>query len=291
MDEFDAFLGIMLVMILIVVAIYVLVVVAQWKIFQKAGKAGWMSLIPYLNTYVLGEISNADKRLTWGLLGANIAGTLAALLARVTGIGYDASMTSSSADVDITGPFGAIISIASIAVTILTIITFVHLAQAFGKSGGYAAGLFLLPVIFFPMLAFGNNAYRGPQPAPAGTGYPQYGLPPQGYQQGYQPQPPYGQTGYPQQPAPQQPGYPQQPYQQQYQQPGYPQPQQPQQYPAQQQGYPQQPSNQYPAQQSGYPQPPYQQGSYQQGGYPQQPAPQQSDPAQQNGQDQGNVSA
>ena len=266
MDEFDAFLGIMLVMILIVVAIYVLVVVAQWKIFQKAGKAGWMSLIPYLNTYVLGEISNADKRLTWGLLGANIAGTLAALLARVTGIGYDASMTSSSADVDITGPFGAIISIASIAVTILTIITFVHLAQAFGKSGGYAAGLFLLPVIFFPMLAFGNNAYRGPQPAPAGTGYPQYGLPPQ-------------------------PGYPQQPYQQQYQQPGYPQPQQPQQYPAQQQGYPQQPSNQYPAQQSGYPQPPYQQGSYQQGGYPQQPAPQQSDPAQQNGQDQGNVSA
>lgn len=264
MTDFEFFFtGLVLAIVLIVIAVCVVVVVAQWKIFTKAGKAGWMSLIPFLSTYVLGEISNTDKRLTWGLLASAIASSLSVVLARITGIGYDASMASSSADVEITGPFGAINSIASIAMFVLTVITYLHLAQAYGHGGGYTAGLLFLPIIFFPMLAFGHDVYRGPQPAPAGN--PQYGLPPQGYQgyqpqqqQGYQPQPPYGQQ-YPQQ------GYqPQQgTYQQQNQQAGYPQPPYPQQ--PVQQGYPQQPQ-QLPYQQSQQPsqQPPYQQAAPQQ---------------------------
>jgi hypothetical protein len=36
------------------------------------------------------------------------------------------------------------------------------LAKAFGKTIGWTLGLIFLPVIFYPMLAFGNAKYGGP---------------------------------------------------------------------------------------------------------------------------------
>ena len=37
----------------------------------------------------------------------------------------------------------------------------VGLANNFGKGGGYAVGLLFLPIIFYPMLAFGDAQYVG----------------------------------------------------------------------------------------------------------------------------------
>lgn len=134
---------------------------------------------------------------------------------------------------------------------ILGIQTQVRLARAFGKSGGFAAGLVFLPYIFIPLLAFGKETYQGVPVKAApyqNNPYQQGGYsqqPQQPYQNPYSQQPqqgPYGaapQQGY-QQPqqyaAPQQP-VPQQPQQSQYAAP----PQQPQQYAAPQQPAPQQP--------------------------------------------------
>ncbi len=39
------------------IVVYVLLVIAMWKIFTKAGEAGWKSIIPFLNTYVLFKIA------------------------------------------------------------------------------------------------------------------------------------------------------------------------------------------------------------------------------------------
>jgi hypothetical protein len=36
----------------------------------------------------------------------------------------------------------------------------IALAERFGKSGGFAAGLILLPPVFAPLLAFGDAEYR-----------------------------------------------------------------------------------------------------------------------------------
>lgn len=104
---------------------------------------------------------------------------------------------------------------------ILGIQTQVRLARAFGKSGGFAAGLVFLPYIFIPLLAFGKETYQG-VPVKAAP-----------YQNN-----PYQQGGYSQQPQqPYQNPYSQQPQQSQYAAP----PQQPQQYAAPQQPVPQQP--------------------------------------------------
>ncbi len=36
---------------------YIIMVIANWKIFSKAGEAGWKSLIPILNYYIEFKIS------------------------------------------------------------------------------------------------------------------------------------------------------------------------------------------------------------------------------------------
>ncbi len=43
--------------IVVSLAILILGIVAMWKIFEKAGKPGWHSIIPFLNMYDLVEIS------------------------------------------------------------------------------------------------------------------------------------------------------------------------------------------------------------------------------------------
>ena len=116
---------------------------------------------------------------------------------------------------------------------ILGIQTQVRLARAFGKSGGFAAGLVFLPYIFIPLLAFGKETYQGVRVKAAP------------YQNN-----PYQQGGYSQRPQqPYQNPYSQQPQQSQYAAP----PQQPQQYAAPQQPAPQQPAPQQPEQTAAAP--------------------------------------
>lgn len=42
----------------------------------------------------------------------------------------------------------------------------IDVAKAFGKSAGYGIGLWILGVIFYPMLGFGQDRYQGPQTTP-----------------------------------------------------------------------------------------------------------------------------
>lgn len=46
---------------------------------------------------------------------------------------------------------------------IMSIVVYYDLALAFGKNGGYAALLILLPIIGFPMLAWGDARYAKPR--------------------------------------------------------------------------------------------------------------------------------
>jgi len=45
---------------------------------------------------------------------------------------------------------------------IIAIILIIDLAKSFGKGVGFAIGLILLGVIFFPILGFGSTQYQGP---------------------------------------------------------------------------------------------------------------------------------
>ena len=102
-----------------------------------------------------------------------------------------------------------------IANIVIMIMTYVKLAKAFGKGGGWACCLIFLSDIFLPIMAFSKDiVYVGvPGQTPNyGAGYGQPGYQQPGYQnpyaQGYQQPTGYGQQGYqapPQQDAYQQP--------------------------------------------------------------------------------------
>ena len=117
--------GVGAVMIIFYLAIIAFSIVVMWKIFKKAGKEGWIALIPFYNLYTLFEI-------TWGN-GWLFLLTFLSII-----------------------PF-----IGSIAVLVIAILTNIKLAKAFGKSGGFAVGLIFLSLIFMAILAFDNSEYVG----------------------------------------------------------------------------------------------------------------------------------
>lgn len=62
MDSYEALgsavaTGSLIVYYIIMFALCVLLIVAQWKIFKKAGKPGWASIIPFYSTYCLFDIA------------------------------------------------------------------------------------------------------------------------------------------------------------------------------------------------------------------------------------------
>ena len=116
---FAAFLSTYLIVILVVA---VLTIIAQWKIFSKAGKPGWASIIPIYNIVVLFQIVGLSP---WLIL-LNLI------------------------------PF-----VGQIAFGIILIVSRFKLAKAFGKDIGWGFGLWLLPTIFDLILGFGSSEYVG----------------------------------------------------------------------------------------------------------------------------------
>lgn len=119
-----AFAGMIMAIYLISIAVGVLTIIANWKIFTKAGQAGWKALIPIYNLVILFRIAGISP---WWIL--------AYLSAFIPVVGW----------------------IASFAVSIYLMIS---LAKAFGKEGGFAVGLILLNTIFMMILAFGDAEYQ-----------------------------------------------------------------------------------------------------------------------------------
>ncbi len=97
--------------------IYLIAVVGVWKVFTKAGKPGWLSIIPILNLFIIVDI--AGKPLWWFLLflipGVNV---------------------------------------------IILFIVYIALARKFGQTAIFGFGLVFLPIIFWPLLGFGEFRYR-----------------------------------------------------------------------------------------------------------------------------------
>lgn len=108
--------------IFVIVAFYIF---CLWKIFVKAGRPGWEAAIPFYNMYIMVIVA----RLPWWYVLFAFAGVIPVI--------------------------GGIIALVAIC-----IINY-NVAKQFGKDIGYTIGLILLPIIFLPMLAFGDAVYLG----------------------------------------------------------------------------------------------------------------------------------
>ncbi|MDD5050878.1 MAG: DUF5684 domain-containing protein [Candidatus Pacebacteria bacterium] len=102
------------------IALAILMLVSMWKVFEKAGKPGWAAIVPVYSSIVLLQIVGLSP---WLVLLAFI-------------------------------PF-----FSGIAVLILHVLYAQRLSARFGKSNGFAFGLFFLPFVFYPILGFGDSVY------------------------------------------------------------------------------------------------------------------------------------
>lgn len=113
---------------------YLLLIIAEWKIFTKAGEAGWKSLIPIYNVYVLFKICKMH-------VGWFVATIVLSILPTFITVDW-------------------MLIIICIAYLVIDIVFVSKLADAFGKGIGYKLGLFFLPNLFTLILAFGNAEYQ-----------------------------------------------------------------------------------------------------------------------------------
>ena len=111
------FAGSFFIFLLVLGAISLLIIVALWVIFEKAGESGWKSLVPIYNIYILLLISGMPG---WWLIMFFIP---------VVGI-------------------------------VFSLLLMLALAKKFGKGALFGIGLFLLPIFFYPLLAFGGSQYE-----------------------------------------------------------------------------------------------------------------------------------
>ncbi len=172
--SYGAFQGAsLLTLLLFPLAIGILMLVAQWRLFKKAGEPGWKCLIPFYGTYIWCRIVWSAKAF-WAMIGIGFGtGILSSILTGVAANSYSRRSGSSAGGVIL-----AILMIAaSIASLVLAIKMLIYTARAYGKSGGFAVGLFFLMPIFYCILAFGDSRYVGPMGI---AGSRQYGTAPEG---------------------------------------------------------------------------------------------------------------
>ena len=55
----------------IIIIFYILLIIAGWKIFEKAGEKGWKSIIPIYNIYILFKIVKM-KSWFWWVIGMTV---------------------------------------------------------------------------------------------------------------------------------------------------------------------------------------------------------------------------
>ena len=131
--------------IIICIVLLVLMIIATWKVFTKAGEKGWKSLIPIYSTYILFKIAGKSF-LKWILI----------YLAYGLFMGLASNME---------GGLALVLSIVAFALSIWglveTILMYNGLSKNFGHGAGFTVGLIFLSPIFMMILGFGSSQYIG----------------------------------------------------------------------------------------------------------------------------------
>jgi len=133
-----AIMGTYLIVVLIIAIIWI---VANWKIFTKMGEAGWKSIIPIYNEYILFK-RTWNTKMFWISLAIGVLGGI-----------VDAAVDNTA---------GSIIGgVCTIVTFVIFIMQLYYQSKSFGHGGGFTVGLVLLNTIFVLILGFGKSEYQG----------------------------------------------------------------------------------------------------------------------------------
>lgn len=136
------FAVIILTMLLFGLALALVILVTRYKLFQKCGYEGWESLVPFYSSWILVKISGVEW---WFYLIINSPMIVTmSLMFPLAGLAGPASLVG------------------------YYFINY-NIALKFDKDPvPFGLGLTLLPMIFYPILAFGNTKYKDIKVSPYG---------------------------------------------------------------------------------------------------------------------------
>ena len=123
---------------------WILQIVANWRIFTKAGEAGWKSIIPVYSDYI-------SYKIAWQ--------TSYFWLTFILGI-VASCIGAANADGD-SMMLAMIVSVIRAIIAIISVLYSIKLARAFGRGTGFGIGLAILPPIFLLILGLGDDRYYG----------------------------------------------------------------------------------------------------------------------------------
>lgn len=151
-----AFISILFVLLFSVIGIAasILSIVGKWKVFEKASKPGWASIVPYYNTYVTYQLGNFPPLLC--LLSAG-TGIMSFIIGMINSIAEILNLNIEIVSIICILLYG-IVGLMSTAALIVDIMANINIAKKFNKSPAYGVGLSLLPFVFYMMLAYDKNA-------------------------------------------------------------------------------------------------------------------------------------
>ena len=145
-------------MLSISLIIGVLLIIAGWKIFEKAGEKGWKILIPIYDVYILFKICGL-KNWFWAMLGLSII-TSIMMVANPPAMIEDAYGWHVNYETLGNYPvYLAALVISCVYSIVFTVMVAIRLSKAFGKGIGYTLGIIFLPNIFTLILGFGKAKY------------------------------------------------------------------------------------------------------------------------------------
>lgn len=124
---------------------WILQIIANWRIFTKAGEAGWKSIIPVYSDYISYKIAWQTSYF-WLVFILGIVASCVQAYANPNGDNIMLLM---------------IVSLIKIIAGIISIMYSVKLARAFGRGTGFALGLIFLSPIFMLILGLGDDRYYG----------------------------------------------------------------------------------------------------------------------------------
>lgn len=157
-DLLELYQSMSLVINLVSLAFSIFTIVVMWKVFSKAGQGGWKIFIPIYNEYIRFKIAHSTDKY-W----ATFVMTFIALITGGYGGFRFLSILLSNGKPYRYISNEALLLLAGVTVLLLLICGIIRIivnfsmAKAFGLPGVFGLGLWLLPVIFYAIIAFNGN--------------------------------------------------------------------------------------------------------------------------------------
>lgn len=115
---------------IIALGLAIFLIIAECKMFSKAGESWWKALVPVYSTWIQAKIGG----LAWWWCPIYLGLSVLATYKNVT-------------------------YVAAFAILVVGFNFYYNIAKKFGKSGGFAFLCTILPIVGLPILAFGSDKY------------------------------------------------------------------------------------------------------------------------------------